>query len=300
VATCTIASHRRDLAGAIPQRCRGDILPKADSERAATCVAIPEWMERDAAGAAEVAPKLPRWVPSAAQRTIKLLALSDLRRDQRAILTRLATDPRMQIVWNALARIGGGNESDVILHAFLRSCQVLPYKPPFPRRKKDMEKRVFDDAKALTKPGAKIYDLADVAVIASWLVSAMENTAPDAKVFLKNDPSASFEHLLNLATYIANVYGNLSAQQSSLNNAFPLPPIGKLAAKDAPKRIFSAAMTNYFRELFDKAIDDAVAVLTDVVFNSNDGTGSTTIRGRRRSAQRRHIRAKNRQDVPRT
>ena len=206
----------------------------------------------------------------------------------------------MQTVWKAVARIGGGNESNVILYAFYRSCQILPYKPPFPRLKKDMEKRVVDDAKACTKPGAKIYDLADVAVIASWLVGAMENTAPGAKVFLKNDPSASFEHLLNLATYIANVYGNLSAQQSSSNNAFPLPPIGKPAAKDAPKRIFSAAMTNDFRELFDKPLDDAVAVLTDVVFNSNDDTGSTTIRGRRRSAQRRHILAKKQQDVPRT
>jgi hypothetical protein len=235
-------------------------------------------------------PKLARWIPLPARAWIEeLWALPDLRPDHREILARLATDLRMRDVWKAIERFGEGKESDVIQQAFARSCQALAYKPPFPRRKKDKDKRVLNDATALSRPGAKIYDLADTAAYASMLVDAMHNTAPDAKAFLTNDAPASFEHLLNWATYIAKVYANLSARERRLSEAFPLPSIGKPAAKNAPERFFSAAMTNSFRELFDRPLDEAVAALTEVIFNSEDATGSTSIRGRRRSAQRRHI-----------
>jgi hypothetical protein len=67
VATCTIASHRRGLAGATLPAVRGDILPKADSERSATCVAIPEWMKKSAPGAADAARDISGWALSEAQ-----------------------------------------------------------------------------------------------------------------------------------------------------------------------------------------------------------------------------------------
>jgi hypothetical protein len=241
----------------------------------------------------DAVPKLARWIPPPARATIeKLWALPDLRPDHLAILSRLATDPNMQTFWEAIARIGGGNESDVILLAFARSCQALEHKAPFPRRKKDREKRLLDEAAALTKPGATIYTLANTAAIASMLVDAMGNTAPAAKAFLANKSPVSFEQLLDSARDIAHVYANLADQQDRLNMAFPLPRIGKSAAKNAPELIFSAAMTNSFLELFGSPLDGAVAILTDVIFDYDARTEGSTIRGRRRRAKGRNISAR--------
>jgi hypothetical protein len=46
---------------------RGEILPKADSERAATCVAIPDWMKKVAPGAADMARDISGWALSESQ-----------------------------------------------------------------------------------------------------------------------------------------------------------------------------------------------------------------------------------------
>jgi hypothetical protein len=89
------------------------------------------------------------------------------------------------------------------------------------------------------------------------------------------------------------VYRNLSTQQEEVNKDFPLPLIGKKAAKNAPERIFSAAISGDFQKLFRQPLDEAVATLTEVVFDLKNGIGSTTIRGRRRSTVQRHIQPKN-------
>jgi hypothetical protein len=201
-----------------------------------------------------------------------------LRPEEYEVLVRLATDLRMQTVWDAVARHGEGQESEVIRYAFIRASQTLTHRPPYPRRRKDFEARIREDAE--NQPVAQSSNLESTAGFASLLVEDMQRTEVAAKAFLP--PSVEHALLFDWAQYIANVYSEMSARQKE----WALPRIGKKAAADAPQRAFSRAISNDFRKLFRQPHDDAAAALTAVVFNLPDGPGSTTIRGRRRSADR--------------
>jgi hypothetical protein len=198
----------------------------------------------------------------------------------------------MTSVWGSINRVRTGDEGDVIYWAFIRAWQALAYKPPWPRRKKDMVPLILAASAELNKPGAKRYDLTSAADLAASLVTAIENTASDAKAYPGSQTQISIDQLHTWAKRIAEVYADLSAWQKNLDAAIALPSIGKPGAKDAPQRLFAAGMSKSFQELFNRPLDDVVAVLTEIVFDLRDPIGGTTIRGRRRSGGRRHIRAK--------
>jgi hypothetical protein len=189
----------------------------------------------------------------------------------------------MQTVWDAVARVAKGKEGDVIWYAFMRASSALEYRPPYPRRKKDSEARLRKEA-ADYQPDA--HNLGRTATTASMLVEDMQSTELAAKAFLPSVASVEYAQLFDWAQRIANVYGELSALQQEWDRQWALPRIGKKAAADAPQRAFSRAISNDFKKLVRQPLDDAAAALTLVVFNLPDGPGSTTIRGRRRSADR--------------
>src|SRR5262249_18468748 len=154
-------------------------------------------------------------------------------------------------VWKSISRVRTGDEGDVIYWAFIRAWQALAYKPPWPRRKKDMVPRILALSAELNKPGANRYDLSSAADFASSLVTAIANTANDAKALLGSRAVISIDQLHTWAQRIAEVYTELSAWQKNLDAAIALPPIGKPGAKDAPQRLFAAGMTKSCQELFN-------------------------------------------------
>lgn len=227
--------------------------------------------------------KFSSWVPVEAQQQIKDIYATHLRPQICAVVHRLATDLRMQIVWTEVARYGPEKAADVIECVFMRAQQAFNHSPPFPRRKKDQEAHLLAEMKTLKEPGARRYSFKSTAIFASWLIEAMQDTEGQAENF--GVTPEQFHNMVASVHFIAAVYNRLSAQAQELNRQWPLPRIGKLAAVDAPERLFSVAISQDFKRLFGRSLDPAVAALTNVVFDSGKSPGSEIIRGRRRRAK---------------
>jgi hypothetical protein len=167
-----------------------------------------------------------RWVPSAARAKIEEICAADLRPEKYEIVNRLAIDLKMKTVWTSLARIGGeGKEGEVIRCAFMRACQTLDFKPPFPRRKKDREAHLRREARALNERG---FSLEFARSSTFELVQAMTTKDNEviAKLLFKSlppDASPNFEALVAWARYTADVYAWLSEQWKELNQPWALP-----------------------------------------------------------------------------
>src|SRR5262249_3558106 len=114
------------------------------------------------------------WVPPAARQKIsELRALTDLADDDHRLLDRLATYPLMRTaVWERLPHTTKGAEDFVIWWAFIGGRSAAAYKPPLPRRAKQIGEHL--------QKYPYTFDAEDVADSASQLLVAMNATSHHA------------------------------------------------------------------------------------------------------------------------
>jgi hypothetical protein len=221
------------------------------------------------------------WVPPTARQKIsELRALPTLSDDNRRLLDRLATYPMMRTgVWEKLPPAAKGAEDFIIEWAFIGAQFVAAYRPPWPRRKKQLGEYL--------RKYPPIFAPENVAAYASMLLDAMKATSHRAKEgwssLWSGDPRVTFEDVVSIVEHIATFNRRLDEKDQEIFASVSLPNIRKRNARNAPEWLFTRLLADHFQRRFGKALDPIVAELYGVVVDQDEVVEGSTIRGRRRS-----------------
>jgi hypothetical protein len=222
------------------------------------------------------------WVPQAARQTIsELLAEPTLSDGDRGRLHRLATYLSMRTgVWEKLPAEARDAEDFIVLWAFLAGYFAAAHRPSWPRRKKEFPEYL--------RKYPHVFTPESVATHASTLLNAMKATSDRAReVWLSlwpGDPRVTFEDVVSIIEHLATFYDRLDEKHKEFLAIVSLPNIRKKNARNARELLFARLLADQFQRRFGNALDPIVAELSAVVFDQAEGVGSSTIRGRRRSA----------------
>jgi hypothetical protein len=225
-----------------------------------------------------------RWVPEVArQRISELRALPTLTADDHRLLDRLATYPVMRTeVWEKLPPSAKGAEGFIILWVFLAARFAADHRPPLPRRKEEIPRYLQKYPPTYTPENA--------AAFASMLLDAMKTTSYHAQECWTSQWPAhphvtlTFENVVSIVEQIGTFYSALDEAHKKFLATISLPDIRKKNARNAREWVFTRLLAHHFQKRFGKPLDPIIAELSAVVFDQDAGVGSSTIRGRRRSA----------------
>jgi hypothetical protein len=220
------------------------------------------------------------WVPQAARRKIsELRALPNLTEKDHHLLDRLATHTTMRTeVWKKLPPSTKGAEDFIIEWAFIGAQFAAAYRPPLPRRMKQLPKYNQKYPPILTPE--------DVSAYASFLLNVMKATSHQAKegwsYLWPRDQRLTFEDVVSILEHLVTFYRRLDEKQKEFLARMSLPNIRKKNSRNAPELLFTRLLTDHFQRRFGRALDPIVDALSSVVLGRDAGV--ETIRGRRRSA----------------
>ena len=220
---------------------------------------------------------IPKWVPDLARRRlVELSAVSDLSEEQRALLGRLASDLRMREVWSKTC----GLEDEIVYWAFVYALRAKGFVPAAPKGKTASQQHAIKYASTLGH-----YDVNSVVTFADMLLQAIAESEADARFLLSANANTgkTVDEMRESVLLIRNTYRDMQAKAAP-DPQFAVHLPRKQRSKSAQQTIFNRAMSTKFQQLFGQAFDEIVAVLLSVVFDLSDGPGSSTVRGRRRSA----------------
>jgi hypothetical protein len=220
---------------------------------------------------------IPRWVPDLARRKlVGLNAVSNQPQEQHALLGRLASDLRMREVWTKTC----GHEDEIVYWAFVYALQAKGFVPAAPKGK-----TAFDEWAKAHSPVLGRSNLSSVVTFADTLLHAIAETEADARFLLSADANTgkTVDEMRKSVMLVRNTYRDMQAKAVP-DPQFVVRVPRKQRSKSAPQTIFTRAMSTKFQQLFGQPFDEIVAVLLSVVFDFSNGPGSSTVRGRRRSA----------------
>jgi hypothetical protein len=218
---------------------------------------------------------IPRWVPDLARRKlVELNAVSNQPGEQHALLGRLASDLRMQEVWRKTC----GHEDEIVYWAFVYALLAKGFVPAPPKGKTAFEQWARDYSPVLGRS-----DLSSVVTLADSLLEAMTDTEADARFLLSDKTGQTIHEMRESVLLVRNTYRNMQTKAPP-DPQFAVNVPRKQRSKSARQTIFIRAMATKFQQLFGQRFDEIGAVLLSVVFDFSDGPGSSTVRGRRRSA----------------
>lgn len=268
MATCTIACHRRDLAGAMFPAVRGDILPKA--ERAAICVAIPAWMEKSAPGAADAARTISRGILSRAQQQrlarltgddTKIAWLEPLRRRKKSEKELSAAE-----LWAA--------HFELMTEAF-RAPDFRPLGKPEIKEAKERLEAVGTEAQQLAIEIREVGE--DAQLYGLW--GLYRGQYHD-------------EALANLPDRLPSIASTLDGLADFFRRAAlhykpegPVPPVGKPKNRNALKTTVKDKIAETCRKHFKTEFSTTVARLANASLNCTD-IDRNSVRGSRRKRPR--------------
>jgi hypothetical protein len=217
------------------------------------------------------------WVPKAAQqKVLELRTLGNLTADDHCLLDRLATYAVMRTdVWGKLPEEAKGSEDIIIGWAFSAAKFAAAYRPPRPRKKKELLQYL---QKYPSIPNAE-----SAAIRAEWLLEAMKATNEDARRSWPGNEQLTLDEALAFIERVGSFYRRLANETEALIASISIPKIRKKNAKNAPEVLFSRLLSDRFRTNFGQNLDPVVDALSAVVFDQEAGVGSPTIRSRRRS-----------------
>jgi hypothetical protein len=223
-----------------------------------------------------------RWVPEAArQRISELRALPTLTDDHHRLLDRLATYPAMRTgVWEKLPPSEKGAENFIVLWAFIGAHFAAACRPPWPRRKEEIPEYLQKYLPIVNSEVAAGYAL--------MLRDAMKATRDHAREawspLWPGDSLVTFEDAVSIVEHLATFYRRCDEKDKEFLAMVSLPDIRKKNARNARELLFARLLAHHFQRRFGKSLDPVIAELSAVVFDQDAGVGSSTIRGRRRSA----------------
>jgi hypothetical protein len=263
------ASHRRGLAGATFPAVRGDILPKADSERAATCVAIRDWMEKVAPGAAEAARMISRE--------------KDLSEPQRQRLARL-TDEKTRPAWEERPGLRQKSQRELSAdelrsahHEMMFEAFRAPEFPPIGRSEIDDAKAKLAEVGAATQCLAnEIREVGTVGITATQLWgmwNTYRNRRPDDEILAKLPGS-----LPSIATALDGLADFFQQAASLVKPGGPISPVGQPKDRDALKTSVIRQIGKTCKKHFKTEFYSTVARLANAALDRDD-IDSDTVRG---------------------
>jgi hypothetical protein len=222
------------------------------------------------------------WVPRAARQKIsQLRAIPNLTENDHRLLDRLATYLAMRAeVWEKLPPSAKGAEDFIVEWVFNAAQLAAAYRPPLPRRSGQIPEYLQKYAPILTP------EIADGRAL--MLLDAMKATNHYAKEawpsLWPGDRRVTFEDAVSIVEYLAAFYRRLDEKDKEFLAIVSLPDIRKKNARNAGEWLFARLLATHFQGRFGKSLDPIIAALSAVVFDQDAGVGSSTIRGRRRSA----------------
>jgi hypothetical protein len=222
------------------------------------------------------------WVPQAARQKIsELRAIPNLTESDRRLLDRLANYPVMRTeVWEKLPLSAKRAEDFIVGWVFYAAQFGAAYRPPLPRRRGQIPEYLRKYPPILTPEIAL-----DRALM---LVDAMKTTNHYAKEawpsLWSGDRRVTFEEAVSIVENLATFYRRLDEKDKEFLAMVSIPDIRKKNARNAPEWLFARLLADHFQRRFGNTLDSIVAALSAVVFDQDTGVGSSTIRGRRRSA----------------
>ena len=196
--------------------------------------------------------------------------------EEQRLIDRLASHPLMRSeVWQNLPSCARGAEGVIIEWAFVAARMAAAHRPL----------SALASAEPLTKATPNLAAEA-AAQHASMLLEIMRGTSVEARLWWPSlwtgDPWMTFERVLALIGQLETFYSCLEQTGRQLAKALALPTARK-GSERAPERFFARLLTSLFLGQFGEPFTPIVAALTAVVFEKQQNTGSTSVRGRPRN-----------------
>jgi len=259
------ASHRRGLAGATFPAVRGDILPEADSEaeRAAICVAIPEWMEKSAPGAADAARTISGW---------------DLSESQQQRLARL-TDKDTKSAWettNSQAKRKNLSTEELrqAHHELMwEAYRAADFQPVGHSEIKDKKARLADIGKTAQRLAREIRKVGTGSPELWGMWNRYRSRRPDDEILAKLPGS-----LPSIVTALDGLADFFRLAEPHCKPEGPVPPVDRPNYHDAPRTTVIRRIELVCQERFGAGLHAAVATLANAALDRHD-IDRWTVRG---------------------
>jgi hypothetical protein len=239
------------------------ILPKPDSERAATCVAIPDWMDKHAPGATDA---------------VLMISREDLSEPQRQRLARL-TGEGTRYAWREPARnakANGKNLSEAELQTAhfelmweaYRAADFLPNGHSEIEQPKERLVQIGEDAQKLAK---KIREVGNAAQLRDlWHLYRHEHH--------DDELLANLPHCLSMATALDGLADFFRSAAPHYKPQGPVPTVGQPKSPEATKTTVIRKIAETCEKHFGAALYGTVAVLANESLNRKDITANS-VRG---------------------
>jgi hypothetical protein len=217
-----------------------------------------------------------KWVPAAACRELESQAEQELA--DYSLLHRLATYQVMRDdVWSKVA----AEKADIVIHQVVACARAAGAWQILHRNIKHLPHSLVKDAARSAKKLLHDMEQANGDLSLSWPL-----WPDDRQIMTEAEFPAAFESARAAVNKLATFYSRVDEQYQEIiaaSNELSWV-LRKKNQKKAQEIFFQRWLMNRFRALLGKPLDTVVTALSSVVFDQDAGVGSSTIRGRRRSA----------------